>query len=77
MPTHAAISHDLLEKIADVMGQLDDLLAKDAEAQKRLHAEVVRANAVALMKKVASQSRCSESDRQALKAVAEQLGKVA
>jgi hypothetical protein len=77
MPTHAAKTHDILELMTRMRDQIDDLLAKDAEAQKRLHAEVVRANAVALMKKVASQSRCSESDRQALKAVAEQLGRVA
>lgn len=46
--THAAKTHDILELMTRMRDQIDDLLAKDAEAQKQLHAEVVRANAVAL-----------------------------
>lgn len=71
--THASRTHDIFELLTNIRDQLDKALNVDPE----LHKTIVLNNAIALMRSVAAKSRCSESDRQALKAVAEQLGRVA
>lgn len=76
--THAAHSHqalDAIEMLMEMRENIDRVIAQSEEKQKKLHEAVVLANAVALLKKISRQSRTSESDRQAAKAIAEQLSR--
>ena len=77
MNTHASITHDFFEKATRLRDDLEALIKSQEEAQKALHAELVQANAVALLRKIARQSRISDADRRAAEALAEQLGQVA
>lgn len=71
--THAAKSHDAIERLIEMRESLDAIIEASQEREKKLHEALVMANAVALLQKISRQSRTSESDRQAAKAIAEQL----
>lgn len=75
--THAAHSHDAIERLIEIRENLDRIIEASAEREKKLSEAIVMANAVALLKKISRQSRTSESDRQAAKAIAEQLARSA
>ncbi len=75
--THAAITHDFFERATKLRDELEAMIKAQEEAQKALHAELVQANAVALLRKIARQSRVSDADRRAAEALASQLGRVA
>lgn len=73
MSTHASHSHDAIERLIEMRERLDEIIQASQEREKKLHEALVMANAVALLQKISRQSRTSESDRQAAKALAEQL----
>ncbi len=76
--THAAHSHQALETIEmlmDIRDNIDRIIEQSEEKQRKLHEAIVLQNAVALLKKISRQSRTSESDRQAAKALADQLAR--
>lgn len=73
MSTHASHSHDAIERLIEMRENLDAIIQASQEREKKLHEALVMANAVALLQKLSRQSRTSESDRQAAKALAEQL----
>lgn len=85
--THAARSHKALEEIddlhalrchlADALEKIDAVAAREAETARRLNAELVMANSIALMRKIARQSRVSDTDRKAAESLADQLERVA
>jgi hypothetical protein len=85
--THAAKTHsalaevealqELRAQVASVLEKIDTVAAKELERQQLLHAELVRANAVALLRKIAKQHRTSDTDRKAADALASQLERVA
>jgi hypothetical protein len=75
--THAAKTHDLLDLIQETRDRLDTVLAIEHERQQKMHAELVTKNAVALMRKIARQSRVSDTDRKAAESLASQLERVA
>ena len=75
--THAAKTHDLLDIIQEMRDRMDSVLAIEHEKQKQLHAELVTKNAIALMRKIARQSRVSDTDRKAAESLAKQLEDVA
>lgn len=77
MTGHAAITHDFFEKATKLKDDLEALIKSQEEAQKALHTELVQANAVALLRKIARQSRVSDADRRAAESLAAQLGRVA
>ena len=75
--THAAKTHDLLDIIQEMRDRMDSVLAIEHEKQRELHAQLVTRNAIALMRKIARQSRVSDTDRKAAEALAQQLEQVA
>jgi hypothetical protein len=75
--THAAKTHDLLDIIQEMRDRMDSVLAIEHEKQRELHAQLVTRNAIALMRKIARQSRVSDTDRKAAEALAKQLENVA
>lgn len=75
--THAARTHDILDAIAEARNKLDQIIAEEKAREAVMHAEMVRANAIALLAKISRQSRCSESDREAARTLADQLKRVA
>jgi len=75
--THAAKTHDLLDIIQEMRDRMDSVLAIEHEKQRELHAQLVTKNAIALMRKIARQSRVSDTDRKAAEALAKQLEQVA
>lgn len=75
--THAAKSHDAIEILQDMRDRLNLVLEAEEARRQTLHAEIVKANAIALLRKIAKQHRTSDSDRKAAEALAEQLGRVA
>jgi hypothetical protein len=75
--THAAKTHDLLDLIQETRDRLDSVLAIEHERQQKMHAELVMANSIALMRKIARQSRVSDTDRKAAESLAQQLEQVA
>jgi hypothetical protein len=71
------MTHDLLSIIQETRDRLDSVLAEEHEKQRVLHAELVMANSIALMRKIARQSRVSDTDRKAAESLAQQLENVA
>lgn len=82
--THAAKSHDAIDRLQEMRDRLDEIIRDEkdraellAKEEAELHAKVAMANAIAVMSKVARQSRVSDGDRRQLQGVIEQLGRVA
>jgi hypothetical protein len=75
--THAAHSHAAFELLQDMRDRLNAVLEIEEQKQNELHQKIVLNNAIALLRKIAKQSRCSELDRKAAETLAEQLGRVA
>jgi hypothetical protein len=71
------MTHDLLSIIQEMRDRMDSVLAEEHEKQRALNAELVMANSIALMRKIARQSRVSDTDRKAAESLAQQLEQVA
>jgi hypothetical protein len=71
------MANDLLDLIQEMRDRMDSVLAEEHEKQRALHAELVMANSIALMRKIARQSRVSDTDRKAAESLAQQLEQVA
>lgn len=75
--THAAHSHDAIERLMQIRDHLDQVISEERQREAKLSEAVIMANAIALLRKISAQSRCSDSDRKAARALAAQLGEVA
>lgn len=81
--THAARSHDAIERLIEMRERLDTLIAEEegrtaalVEETAELERRIAVANAQRLLTKIARQSRISDGDRQQIAGVKEQLARV-
>jgi hypothetical protein len=75
--TFIAKSAEAFELLQDMRDRLDAVLEAEKQRQNELHQKLVLNNAIALLCKIAKQSRCSDTDRKAAEILAIQLREVA
>jgi dsDNA-binding SOS-regulon protein len=82
--THAAKSHDAIDRLIDMRERLDALIAHETIREEKLREETAKleaalaiANAQRILSKLLRQSTVTDGDRMQIKGVKEQLARVA
>lgn len=81
--THAARTHDAIDRLTEMRERLDEILAREIETARalenetrRLEARIAIANAQSILSKLLRQSTVTDADRLQIKGVKDQLARM-
>lgn len=81
--THAARTHDAIDRLTEMRERLDEILAREIETARalenetrRLEARIAIANAQSILSKLSRQSTVTDADRLQIKGVKDQLARM-